>query len=202
MPMDHQALISRVLDAVDASAYFAPVAQLDTSQQAFCASVQRSLSSPGFSADGIRASIHTAHRDGTIDRIRFFSCLQVVACHPSVADWAEAAQLAAQQELAAMEHGGPHLQTNLASVDRHRGVLAFLTGHPEIALDYFTRALERERSAENVTNVLCTLLRLGDETDARELYDQVCGVFPPALVAEIRFNVNNDPDLALLREEE
>jgi tetratricopeptide (TPR) repeat protein len=86
-------------------------------------------------------------------------------------------------------------------VDRHRGVLAYLRQHYEVALDYFARALERQRSAENFTNVLCTLLRLGDEDEARTLLVQARRSFPPQLVAEIDRNVAHDPDLSLLRSE-
>ena len=48
-------------------------------------------------------------------------------------------------------------------------MIAFLRGHDAVALDWFTRALERERSAENVGNVLAVLIRLGELQEAREL---------------------------------
>jgi hypothetical protein len=138
---------------------------------------------------------------GRIDRVMMLSALHVIACHPSVADWEEAARLVGEQELAALELGGPNLEANLASVDRHRGVLAFLRKHYAVALDYFARALERQRSAENFTNVLCTLIRLGEEDEARTLLRQARRAFPPHLAAEIDRNVESDPDLSLLRTE-
>jgi tetratricopeptide (TPR) repeat protein len=107
-----------------------------------------------------------------------------------------------EQEFAALELGGPRLQDNLASVDRHRGVLAFLRGHYEVALDYFARALERQRSSENLQNILCTLIRLGDEGDARDLLNRIRGAFPVDLVLALEHAIQHDPDLALLREED
>ena len=201
MAIDYQALIDRITTAVDSKAYFTPVAHVDQAQREVLAAAARRMARPGFEADEVRAFLHAEHAAGRLDRVHLLSALHVVACHPSVADWEEAARLVGEQELAALELGGPHLEANLASVDRHRGVLAFLRHHYEVALDYFARALERQRSAENFTNVLATLLRLGDEDEAVNLLRQARRAFPAPLVAEIDKNVSTDPDLALLRSE-
>jgi hypothetical protein len=199
--IDYQALIDRITDVVDREAYFTPIGHVDAAQRAVLREVQRRISRPGFDPDEVRAFIRAEHAAGRLDRVHRLSALHVVACHPAVADWDEAARLVGEQELAALETGGPHLEANLASVDRHRGVLAFLRGHFEVALDYFARALERQRSAENFTNVLATLVRLADEDEAHALLLQARRAFPATLVAEIDHNVANDPDLALLRAE-
>ncbi|MEO0603080.1 MAG: hypothetical protein AAF211_16695, partial [Myxococcota bacterium] len=157
------------------------------------------LAQPGFDPDDVRAYIQGEFDAGHINRVLKLSALHLVACHPSVAEWEEAARLAGEQELAALELGGPDLDENLASVDRHRGVLGFLRGHYDVALDYFARAFERERSAENFTNILATMLRLGEEDEARDLLRDVEQAFPLPLIREIRANIDNDPDLALLR---
>jgi Flp pilus assembly protein TadD len=130
------------------------------------------------------------------------SALHVVAASPRVKDYAEAARLAGEQEHAALEAGGPHLQTHLASVDRHRGVLAFLQHHYSVALDHFTRAIERERTPENLGNVLATLLRLGELDEADAILSQVQRSLPPAQVAELQRRIDIDPDLATLRAKE
>lgn len=201
MAIDYQALIDRITSVVDREAYFVPIDHLGVAQQAVLREFQRRLAEPGFDPDALRAYIDAQHAAGRIDRVHRLSSLHVLACHPSVADWEEAARLVGEQELAALEMGGPNLEANLASVDRHRGVLAFLRGHFEVALDYFARALERQRSAENFTNVLATLIRLGDESEALSLLRQARRAFPAALAAEIDHNVATDPDLALLRAE-
>lgn len=200
MAVDYQALIDRITQAVDERSYFSPVAHVEPGQRAVLAAVDQRLAR-SFDPDEIRAYIRAEQAAGRIDRVMMLSALHVVACHPAVADWEEAARLVGEQELAALELGGPNLEANLASVDRHRGVLAFLRRHYEVALDYFARALERQRSAENFTNVLCTLLRLGEEDEASTLLRQARRSFPPALVSDIDRNVDTDPDLSLLRTE-
>ncbi|MEQ1505125.1 MAG: hypothetical protein ABMB14_23020 [Myxococcota bacterium] len=202
MALDYQALIDRITHAVDQRAYFTPALHVDGAQRAVLASVERKMASTPFDPEGIRGFLHAEHVAGRIDRVLLLSALHVIACHPRVADWEEAARLVGEQELAALDLGGPNLEANLASVDRHRGVLAYLRRHYEVALDYFARALERQRTAENFTNVLCTLIRLGDEDEARSLLLQARRAFPPNLVAEIDSNIGHDPDLALLRSED
>ena len=92
-------------------------------------------------------------------------------------------------------------QANLASGERHRGVLAFVQERYEVALDYFSRAFERQRSAGNLSNVLATLIRLGDISEARDLLSQVRGALPQPLVRDLERIIAADPDLALLRTE-
>lgn len=200
--MDYQAILDRILLAVDQDAYLTPVSHIDPEQRAAMGLIQQALRGPGFDPDAARALANQLHADGSIDRVMLLSALHVIAAHPSVADYAEAARLAGEQELAALELGGPNLNANLASADRHRGVVAFLRGHAVIALDYFSRALERERTAENLGNVLCALLKLGEEDDAVALLDQIRGAYPSRVVAELQSRIEADPDLALLRDEE
>lgn len=199
--MDYQALFARILHTVDTAAYQTPVSQVEGPQREALAEVDRRMHAPGFDATQARAFVRELHADGRLDRVKMLSALHVIACHPSVADWEEAARLVGEQEYAALELGGPYLDSNLASVDRHRGVLAFLRGHHGVALEYFTRSLERERSAENLGNVLAALLRLGDEAEARDLLEQVRRGFPSGLVTDLDRNIARDPDLALLRSE-
>jgi hypothetical protein len=197
--MDYQALFARILQTVDTSAYLTPSSQVDGPQREVLAKVEAAIQASDFDAEATRRQIRRLNAEGKIDRVKMLSALHVVACHPSVADWEEAARLVGEQEFAALELGGPYLQSNLASVERHRGVLAFLRHHHEVALEYFTRALERERSAENLGNVLASLLRLGEETEARDLLVQVRQGFPAPMIAELDLNISRDPDLALLR---
>lgn len=199
MSIDYSTLLDRILDAVDQRAYFTPTSHLDGGKCTILPAFEQALASPDFDPDEVRAYVHREHQAGRIDRVVFLSAMHAIACHPRVAEWEEAARLVGEQELAALELGGPRLQQNLASVDRHRGVLAFLRGHFEVALDYFARAFERERSAENLTNILCTMLRLGEEDEAWDLLREVRRVFPAPLVAEIDRSIQQDPDLALLR---
>jgi len=200
--MDYQAIFARIRQTVDDRAYFTPAAHVDPAQRGAMQAIQAMIQSPDFDPASARATIEAAHRGGKIDRVMMLSALHVVACHPRVGDWEEAARLVGEQEYVVLELGGPRLQDNLASVDRHRGVLAFLIGNYEVALDYFARALERQRSAENLQNILCTLVRLGDEADARDLLNRVRAGFPTDLVAQLDQAVLVDPDLALLRDED
>jgi tetratricopeptide (TPR) repeat protein len=197
--MDLESLFDRLLQAVDEHAYLTPSDHVDPSQRRALDEIAAALQVPGFRAEQVRALIRRMHERGRIDRVMMYSALHVVAAHPAVADWAEAARLAGEQEQAALEQGGPALQANLASVERHRGVVAFLQGHHEVALDYFSRAFERQHSAENLGNVLCCLLALGEHEDARDLFARVRRSFPTELVHALQDRVQQDPDLAILR---
>jgi hypothetical protein len=68
-----------------------------------------------------------------------------------------------------------------------------------VALDYFSRAFERQHTAGNLSNVLATLIRLGDVAEARALVRQVRDNLAPLLVADLNQMIDQDPDLALLR---
>lgn len=199
--MDYAAIFARIRQSVDDRAYFTPAAAVEPGQRRAMSEVQQMLVG-AFEVEEVRRAVSQMHSAGRIDRVMMLSALHVVACHPRVADWEEAARLVGEQEFAALELGGPRLQDNLASVDRHRGVLAFLRGHYDVALDYFARALERQRSPENLQNVLCTLLRLGDEDEARDLLTRVRAAFPRDIVEALDHSIATDPDLALLREED
>ncbi|MFH1463403.1 MAG: hypothetical protein ABIO70_03355 [Pseudomonadota bacterium] len=197
--MDLESLFDRLLQAVDEQAYLTPSDHVEPAQRRALAQIAAALQAPGFRAEQVRSLIRRLHEHGRIDRVMMYSALHVVAAHPAVADWAEAARLAGEQEQAALELGGPALQANLASVERHRGVVAFLQGHHEVALDYFSRAFERQHSAENLGNVLCCLLALGEHEDAQDLIARVRRSFPTDLVQALELRVQQDPDLALLR---
>lgn len=199
--MDFQQLFSRILDSVDTEAYFHPTSTVSESQRAAVAAIQEATRDPEVSPDAVRDLIERLHTRGHIDAVVRLSALHVLACHPRVADYEQAARLVGEQEFVALQLGGPNLQRNLASVDRHRGVLAFIQGHHEVALDYFARALERERTAENVGNVLCTLCAMGELEEAESLLAQVRDHFPTALVQELDSSIQRDPDLAPLRTE-
>ena len=197
--MDFDAILDRIYRTVDQQAYLTPTNQVPPEQRAAMAEIGAAIHAPDFDAERVRALIRRRHKEGRIDRVMMLSALHVVAAHPAVADYIEAARLTGEQEMAALEQGGPYLDANLASVERHRGVLVFLKGHFVVALDYFSRALERERTAENLGNVLCCLVRLGEVHEAQELYQNIGRAYPVRMVAELRERVEQDPDLALLR---
>lgn len=199
--MDYRLLLDRIYQSVDSQAYFTPTGSAPSDQREAMQAIAQMLQSQDFDADNTRSLARRLHSQGRIDRVRYLSALHVIEAHPRVANWAEAARLAGEQEMAALELGGPDLQHNLAAVDRHRGVLAFLRNQYEVALDYFSRSLERERSAENLQNVLCSLIRLGEEEDARNLLDMIRRSYPTQMVDTLNASIARDPDLALLREE-
>ncbi|MCA9567324.1 MAG: hypothetical protein KC656_05755 [Myxococcales bacterium] len=199
--MDFQQLFARVLDAVDQEAYFLPVDAVDARQRAAVEAIRDAIGAPDMDPAAVRALVARLSARGHIDDVVRLSALHVLACHPRVADYEEAARLVGEQEFAALELGGPQLEANLASVDRHRGVLAFLKGHFDVALDYFARALERQRSAENIGNILCTLCAMGELPEARDLLAQVREAYPRPLVDELESAIERDPDLAPLRSE-
>ena len=165
------------------------------------AEIGAAIQSSSFEAHTGRAMAREFLDSGRIDRLMYLSALHVIAMSPAVKDFSEAARLVAEREQLALAMGGPDLDMHLAGVDRHRGALAFYQGHYGVALDYFSRAFERQRSPGNLSNVLSALIRLGDVTEARELYARVRCSLPVALVSGLDTLISLDPDLALLRTE-
>ena len=199
--MNYETLYDRILRRVDQGAYLAYADAVPKSQQAPMAEIGAYIQSPGFSPATARALAKRFHAQGRIDRIMYLSALHVIAMSPSVKDYTEAARLIAEKEVEAMNIGGPDLQVHLASVDRHRGAIAFLNGNYDVALDYFSRAFERQRSAGNLGNVLAALIRLGDVDEARELLGRIRQGLPARIVTTLDEMIELDPDLALLRTE-
>ena len=195
-------ILDRILHQVDRSAYLTPTAGADGRYREALELVRRALLDPDTDPGTCRALALGLHAEGRLDKVHLHSALHVIAAHPSVADYVEAARQVAEQEMAAFEQGGTNLESNLASVDRHRGVLAFLQNRYDVALDYFTRALERQRSVENLGNILCALIRLGEDEHAFALAAQVRDVFPDSFVVQLEQRIDADPDLINLRSQE
>ena len=200
--MDYNALFERILDQVDQAAYMPLADVVDPAQRGAMLDIEAQIRDPNIPAHVTESLIHRCHKDGRIDRVHEASALHVLAASPKVGDFELAAHHAATQEMAALALGGPRLTANLASVDRHRGVLAYLQGHYPVALDYFSRAFERQHTAGNLANVLASLIRLGDIDESHDLLSQVRRGFSSDLVADLNQMIALDPDLALLRGED
>ncbi len=199
--MNYDALYDRILRKVDQGAYLAWADAVEPSQQSAMAELGAYIQSAQFDPSVGRQMARSMHEAHQIDRISYLSALHVIAASPAVRDYTEAARLIAEKEIEALALGGPRISENLASVDRHRGALAFLTGNYDVALDYFSRAFERQRSAGNLGNVLAALIRLGDVSEARSLFGRIRTSLPASLVSTLEDMICLDPDLALLRTE-
>ena len=201
--MDYNAILERILNTVDREAYRFSGAHLPQPDAAAQRKVHEALANPAIDLDVIQRLVDQLHADGEIDEIVRLSLLFVVAAHPRAKDYGRAGQLLGERETAiwAMSDRANEadLERLLAAVDRHRGALAFLMGRYAHALDHFARALERERAANNLQNVLATLLRLGEEDDARSLLGQIRQSYPAPVVEHLDRVIQQDPDLALLR---
>ena len=197
--MGYRGILERIRRAVERTDYLTPTSHIaDPRQQEALADLAALMRTPGFDAsDGI-SLVREAHRDGRLDRVKMLSALGVIAASPQVRDYAEAFRLASQQELAALDLGGDGLDANLASAYRHRGVVSYLMGHYEVALESFTAALERERTAENLGNVLCALVH-EDPESAAELLRDVRDGFPTEIRTALEERVREDGDLKALR---
>jgi tetratricopeptide (TPR) repeat protein len=196
--MNYQMVLARILATVDDNAYLVPTAHIETVHREALKLIQRAIHQGEPVAD-IRNLAKRLLAENALDEVHFLSAMHVISASPQVKDYRDAARWVAEQELAALNLGGPHLNDNLASVERHRGVLAFLHGHYEAALDYFTRALERQRTPENMGNVLCVLLRLGESDEAEQLLNHLTTVLPDPFAKALWERVNCDPDLSTLR---
>lgn len=197
--MDYRDALGRIRAVVRRAHYLVPIDAAPAAQRAALREIAGLMAAPEADPEAIRRRIHQLHAAGRLDRVRKLSALGVLAASPLVHDLAEAARLAGQQELAALEDGGPHRDAGLASADRHRGVVAWLVGRPEVALEWFTRALEREHSAENLGNVLAALVRLGEQGEARAMLAELRAGLPEPIRSALAARVAEDEDLSALR---
>lgn len=176
--------------------YLVPTDDLPIAEREDARRISKTLEEEG--PERARLMVEELYRSGAIDRVRQLSALHVIAASPRVRDYREALRLAGLQEFAALERGRD-LERSLASVDRHRGVVAFLMGRFSVALEDFTRALERERSPENLGNVLAALLALGDRDEAEGMFRTVLLRFPTEFAEALLRRVRDDEDLRPLR---
>lgn len=199
--MNVQDILDRILSTVDNEAYLTPHDQAEGRFKEPLDILLRMLNDDAVDIATVRSLALSFHAEGKLDKVHLHSLLHVVAAHPRVKDYVEAARQIAEQEMAVYEMGGGNLDHHLASVDRHRGVLAFVQGRYAIALDYLTRAMERQRSVENLGNVLCALIRLGSEDEAREIVTQARTNLPHSFVTGLNARIDSDPDLLNLKME-
>ena len=197
--MEYRRILERIRTTVRQGSYLVPKPQPRGGQVEALHEVAALIAEPDMEPDAVRVRIHQLHAAGRLDRVMLLSALGVLAASPAVRDYAEAARLAGQQELVALEAGGPHVEAHRASADRHRGVLAYLLGRYEVALDWFARALEREATAENLGNVMSAMIRLGELQEARALQRRVSTWFPTEVAAELQQRIAVDDDLVRLR---
>jgi len=198
--VNYQSILDRIRSAVSGSAYLVPTGHLDPEHRHLLRGLASSLEDPDFDAPAARDQVEAWYQEGRIDRPLKYSALGVIAASPGVDDLRGATELASLQELAALDLGGAALDARLASVERHRGVIAFRMGRFEIALESFVRAMERERTAENLGNVLSTLIRLGESSEARALLGRIRRAFPAEIRDGVEAVIRRDDDLRALRE--
>ena len=199
--MSYRAILDRIFEAVDEESYQTPVHRISGPEAQALGLFRDALRQPDWEPEQLRAFVRRLHDEGRIRKVTMYSALHIIAAHPKVKNYGEAARMTAEQEVAAWEENGPDLNADLASVERHRAWLAFAMGRYEQALDYCSRALDRERSGENLQNILCTLIRLGEIDEAAQLLVQIRKSYPASLVDALDRAIATDPDLALLRTE-
>src|SRR5687768_7321 len=122
--MDYRSIIGRIRAAVRRGSYLVPTGGVPPAMRPALAEIGAAIAAPDADPEEVRRRIHQLHGAGRIDRVMALSALGVLAASPHVQDYAEASRLAGQQELAALDEGGPWRDTRLASADRHRGVVA------------------------------------------------------------------------------
>ncbi len=191
--------IRRIEEALARPCYLVPTKQVAGQYREALDQLARWMVQPDFDGELAVNRIRSWAEEGVLDAERMWSALSVVCTHPRVRDYREASRCIALQESAALDKGGRDLEAALASVERHRGVLAFCMGRPEVALECFVRALERERSSENLANVMAALCRTGEQAQAIGLLEHVRETFSEELVAELEGFIAVDEDLAGLR---
>ncbi len=199
--MDFDALLDRVLLAVDRKAFVTPTDGIDDPDEVrVLEPIFELLAEGGFDVDVLRAEVEVLRARNLITERRATILLQTVAAHPEVEDLDELSRLIGREEHLVLRDGGPRLQARMAVVDHHRAVHAFLMGHLEIALDLETRSAAARPWGDSLANILIILLRLDQEDRARSMLRHLRARFPRSLVAQVERYIHQDPDLALLRD--
>jgi len=199
--MDFDALLDRVLLAVDRKAFVTPTDGIDDPDEVrVLEPIFEVLGAGGFDAGILRAEVEVLRARGLISDRRAVILLQTIAAHPEVEDLDELARLIGREEHIVLSEGGPRLKARMAVVDHHRAVHAFLMGHLEVALDLETRSAAARPWGDSLANILIILLRLDQEDRARSMLRRVRARFPRPLVAQVERYIHQDPDLALLRD--
>ena len=200
--LDFDALLDRVLDAVDRKAFVTPTAGIDDPDEVrLIEPIFEALASPDVDIEALRTEVRSLSDDGLITPRRAVILLQTLAAHPACEDLRELGRLIGEEEHLVLSEGGPRLESRLAVVEHHRAVHAFLLGRYEHALELETRSAASRPWGDSLANILIILLRLDQEPRARALLQQMRRRFPLDLVRQVEQYIEQDPDLALLRDE-
>ena len=199
--VDFDALLDRVLLAVDRKAFVTPTDGIDDPDEVrVLEPIFEVLGAGGFDVEILRAEVEVLRARALISERRAVILLQTIAAHPEVEDLDELARLIGKEEHIVLTEGGPRVQARMAVVDHHRAVHAFLMGHLEVALDLETRSAAARPWGDSLANILIILLRLDQEDRARSMLRRLRARFPRPLVAQVERYIHQDPDLALLRD--
>ena len=199
--MDFDQLLGRVLGSIEGEAFVMPAGGIeDAEERQLVEGILGRLAPVGFDVEAVRADVRRLADQGRISRRREAILLLTIAGHPAVGDLREMARQIGVEEFETLSEGGPRLERRLAVVLHHRGVLAWMLGRYEVALDLESRSAEMAPSSDSLANILAILLRLGEEERARDLLERMRPGFPRPIVEQVDDLIQRDPDLALLRD--
>lgn len=150
------------------------------------------------SPDEVRALVEAHHAQGRIGLLARLEWLTLLASRPDVQDWPGAMRLLGEMERLTWTMDDERRNQNLASIARHRGVVAYLEGHYSVALEYFLDAVNRVLTLPNIHNLLCVTLRLSGRDAAQGLYAYIQSLIPEDAARDLAERIHQDPDLILL----
>lgn len=204
--MSAAGIVEDILLHLQTAAFFASEARVPTEQAEGCASIAHAHRQIGMKEDAleVRKLIESLYDEAKIDYIRRLSSHASVSNDPKVKDFDASERYTTEMERAVREVGGPRLGIDLSAVERHRGVRSYQMKKYAKALEHFDRSLGYHLTGENIANVLCTLLRMGEVKEARLILRSVRdeverGGRAKTVVAELNEYVQKDPDLLVLR---
>lgn len=120
------------------------------------------------------------------------------AAHPASQRWAEAERLLDQLEQLAEAQNEPVRARDLAAVERHRSWIAYQRRENTRALMHSIRAYELDGWVTDLHNILCVLVRLGEDATARALLADAERSLDPSELEQLHTLGAADPDLATL----
>lgn len=150
-----------------------------------------------FDANALVERVGALSAQGALSAWAQTEWLYKAAAHPEAQRLDEAERLLDQLENLANASDEERRPRALAVIERHRSWIAYQRRDNTGALEHSIRAYELEAWVADLHNVLCVLVRLGEDATARRLLADAERTLDPAELQQLHALGAADPDLSI-----